>query len=405
MRICLFTHTFPRFPGDTAAPFMENLAQALANLGHQVFVLVPFDSGFKLNVKRSYRLVTYRYVFPDSLHILGYSREFHSGRQLRLITYLLAPFLFLFGFLALWRLVKKEKIDIISSHWIIPSGFIAALVSLFTRVPFTTTIPGSDIYLGGKNFLFKLMVGLAARVARVVLSDNQAYLDELTKLGFHPQRTAIIRYGADERKFKPLAKDQQILKKLGLDKQNRILLAVGRLVPKKGFIYLLLAMPNILKQIPHVKLVIVGDGEQKKELLEEVNKLRINNSVFFAGTISYQELVKYYNLGDVFVMPSIRDEQGNIDASPVAMMEAMACGTPVVATKFSGSHDLVKEGLTGFLVKEKDSSGISQAVIKLLGSKSSNIKKAVRKMAVENFSTRAVAQKYTQLFKELVDGS
>lgn len=403
MRICLLTHTFPRFPGDTPAPFMENLAKALVEVGHQVFVLVPYDAQFKWNVKRPYELVTYRYAFPANLHILGYSREFHQGRQLRLITYLLAPFLFLFGFLSLWRLVKTEKIDIVSAHWIIPSGFIAALVSLLTRVPFTVTIPGSDIYLGGKNFLFKLMVGLAAGAARVVLSDNQAYLDELTKLGFHPRKTAIIRYGADERQFKPLPRDQQILKKLGLGSQSRIILAVGRLVPKKGFVYLLRALPNILKGVSDTKLVIVGDGEQKGELVEEVNKLKINKEVIFAGTISYQELAKYYNLGDVFVMPSIRDEQGNIDASPVAMMEAMAAGCPVVATKFSGSGDLVKDGITGFLVKEKDDMGISQAVIKLLNSRRGDIKKEVRKMAVENFSTRAVAQKYTQLFKELVD--
>ena len=222
MRVCIFSHTFPRFPSDTSAPFMGNLAEALSSLGHKVFVLVPYDSKFQMKVKRNYKqsltpykLVTFRYAFPDSFHILGYSREFEGSKNLRLITYILAPFMFFFGFIALIQLVKKEKIDVVSSHWIIPSGFITALATLFTRTPHIVTIPGSDIYLGGRNILFRLMISFAAKRAAFVLSDNAAYMSELLSLGIKPKRREIIVYGADAKKFVPTKKDGRILKRLG----------------------------------------------------------------------------------------------------------------------------------------------------------------------------------------------
>lgn len=398
MKICIFTHTFPRFPGDTPAPFMENLANSLVELGHKVFVLAPYDTKFSLIAKRKYKLVTYRYSLLDSLHVLGYSREFDSSKNLRVITYFLAPLLILFGFIALIKLIRREKIEIVSAHWIIPSGFMAALATLIARIPFTVTIPGSDIYLGGKNLLFRSMIAFAAKRAFFVLSDNSHYLNQLTDLGINPKRTSIIVYGADARKFTPMPKDKKILKKLGFKSNNQIILGVGRLVAKKGFIYLIRAMPSVFEKFPKARLIIVGDGEQKSSIKSEINILGISDKVFLVGTVSYDDLAKYYNLGNVFVMPSIRDEQGNIDASPVAMMEAMACGTPVVATKFSGSKKLIVEGKTGFLVQEKNSKSITRAIIKLLSINQASMKKRVRKMAIENFSTDSTARKYTEFF-------
>lgn len=401
MRVCIFSHTFPRFPGDTAAPFMGNLAEALAKKGHKVFTLIPFDPQIKFKVKRPYKLKAYRYIFPDKWHKLGFSRTLQGDKNLKLETYILSPFLFLFGFLSLLNLVKKEKIECISAHWIIPNGFIASLVSKITGVPVTVTIPGSDIYLGGKNIFFRWMVGFAAKNANFVLSDSSSYIGQLNDLGFHPRHTAIIRYGVNAEKFKPTSKDKKIIKKLGLSADQPIIVAVGRLVAKKGFLYLIKAMPDVLKKIKNARLVIVGDGDQKVELVKEAVNLKVKDNVIFAGTISYDELSKYYNLGDICVMPSIKDEQGNIDASPVAMMEAMACGKPVVATKFSGSEDLVINGQTGFLVKEKNEKEISKAITSLLSKLSNDVKKLqkfVRKVAVDNFSTKSIAEKYSEIF-------
>lgn len=401
MRICIFTHTFPRFKGDTAAPFMETFAQGFLKLGHEVIVLTPYDPLIKYD--RDCSLVTYKYIFPRNLHRLGYSRTLRGDKKLKLETYLLSPFMFLFGFIALLRLVRDRRIDVVSTHWIVPNGFLTALVSLFVPIKWTVTIPGSDVYLGTKNFLFAWMVSFAARRANTVLSDSRHYLDQLKSLGFYPKNTKVIRYGVDIDRFKPRRKDNELLKILGLKTDTPIIVAVGRFVAKKGFIFLLEAMPKVVDKIKDVKLVLVGDGDQKEQLMNKVKSLKIGGNVVFPGTISYDQLAKYYNLGDVFVMPSIKDEEGNIDASPVAMMEAMCCGTPVVATSFSGSSDLVVKGKTGYLVKEKDSEEIAKGVISILSQKDrKKVKENVRRLAIENFSNISVAKAYVKLYSQMI---
>lgn len=404
MKICILTHTFPRFPGDSVAPFMSNLAGALARVGHEVDVLIPFDPKFKRELHKRYKIKFYKYIFPDSFHSLGYSRTLKGDRGLKTEAYLLSPLLFFFGFLELLRLVKKNKIDIVSAHWIIPNGFIAALVSKLTGVPFVVTIPGSDVYLGGKNRLFRLMIEFASKQAKVVLADNRIYISQLHDLGIYPKKTFIIPYGVNTEKFKPFKKDNMIIKKLGINEISPIILAVGRLVFKKGFLYLIRAMPLVLKIHEQAKLVIVGDGDQKEELLSEVRKLNINKSVIFAGTVSYDVLSQYYNIGDVFVMPSIKDETGNIDASPVAMMEAMAFGTPIVATNHAVNGNLLEAGKTGYIVKEKNSKDISNAISTLLNKKNQKImRREVRRKAIENFSISSVAQKYTKVLNLAIE--
>lgn len=393
MKICILTHTIPRYYGDPSAPFMDVLANALSDLGHKVTVLAPYDSEIDLSYKRKYRLKTFKYIFLEALHLLGYSRTLKGDKSLGIIVYLLSPFFYFFGFLALLRLTKKEKFDTISAHWIIPNGFIAALVSVLTKTPFTVTIPGSDIYLGGKNFFFKWMVGFAARRAAFVISDSSHYLDELYKLGFKPDRDIVIRYGVDVAKLKSRSGDKI---------SEPVVIALGRMVAKKGFKYLVKAMPLILKKNPRVRFLMVGDGEQKAELESLSKKLEIEQKVIFAGRVLHTEVPKYLNMGDVFVAPSIKDEKGNIDASPVSMMEAMACGLPVVTTKFGGSNDLVISGKTGYLVPEKDAVSIAEAVIKLLAKRNKDFKKDVRKIAIENFSSKKIAQKYTNCFESSI---
>lgn len=401
MRICIFSHTFPRFPGDTSAPFMENLAKALADAGHKVFVLVPYDSKFQLDVKRNYTLVTYRYIFPDTLHILGYSRTFSEGRKISSVTYLVAPFMYLFGLVALWRLVRKENIDVINAHWLIPNGFITRIVSFITRVPYVASIPGADVRVGGQNEMFRRMVGVASLGANYVVSDSSHYILQLHKLGFYPKNVDLIRYGVDTKKFKPTQKDVGILKNMNFNRTGPIVLAVGRMVVQKGFIYLVRAFGYVVKKFPEAKLLFIGDGYERLKLESEAERLGITKSVIFTGTISYDSLSKYYNIADIFVMPSIRDKEGNTDASPVAMMEAMSCGVPVVATRFSGNEDLVIKGETGFLVKEKDDKQIANAIMGLISSRRRRyqVQKEVRNIAEKNFSIESVSRKYINIFK------
>lgn len=381
---------------------METLAESISSLGHKVYVLAPFDKKIATRIKRPFKFITYRYVYPDKLSILGYGRTLSDDKEMGLAAYILSPLLYFFGFFALLKLAKKEKIDIISSHWIIPDGFIAALVAKLTKIPFTTTIPGSDIYMGGKNALFRWMVGFAAKEAKYVLSDSKYFLKRLEALDYHPKKTRVIRYGVNTKNFKPGRKDKGLLAKYGLTGSTPVILATGRLVSKKGFIYLINVLPSVLSRIPEAKLVIVGDGDQRKNLEDRTKTLEVEKKVIFAGMIPFNQLQKYYNIADVLVAPSIQDDKGNIDASPVSMMEAMACGVPIVGTKFSGGN-LIIEGKTGYLVDPKNTREIGEAIIKILSRKDKrDFKINVRQIVQNEFSGKKVAKIYEEVFKEIV---
>ena len=127
MKICILTHTFPRFDSDIAAPFMDGVAKSLCQKNNKVFVLTPYSPLFKNTKKNPYRLITYKYIFPNYLHFLGYSKTLTNDKKIPFINLLISPLLYFFGFIALFRLIKKEKIDLISAHWILPNGFIASL--------------------------------------------------------------------------------------------------------------------------------------------------------------------------------------------------------------------------------------------------------------------------------------
>ena len=404
MKVCVFTHTFPRFKEDTAAAFMEGLCRSLVEVGNEVFLLTPFDPRFSRK-NEPYKIVTYRYIWPDLLHVLGYSRTLKSDVKLKKIVYLLAPFLYFFGFLALLRLVKKEKVDVISSHWILPNGFIAAIVSKISRIPFTVTLPGSDVFMAKKNIIFGAMAKWTGRQAGAILADSPQYLNGLKNIGVKPKFSEIIPYPVDEQKFRPVYRGlEKYQKKLGLTKNNLVILTVGRLVYKKGFNFLIQSMPFLVKNYPLVRLVIVGDGDQRDEWETLVSKLKLNHYVIFAGTAKRDEILYYYNLANVFAMPSVRDQAGNIDDQPVSLIEAMACGKPVVATNFPGIAMTVKDNISGFLVPQKNVRMLTIFLGRLI--KSPSLRKKMGRMSrlivEKNLGCRKTGEKYSQIFKKVI---
>ncbi len=404
MKICVLTHTFPRFKDDTVAPFMEGLAQGIALNNNQVFVLVPYDPRFK-NKSKSFKIITYKYIYPSYLHKLGFSNTLNNDMTFKPIVYLLGPLMLFFGIIALFKLVKKEKIDLINPHWILPNGFIGAVVSQLTRVPLVSTLPGSDVYLAFKNKLFFYMTRFATKTSVFITSNSPQLLLDLSKIEQIDQKSKAIIYGVDSRKFKP-SKDNlsRIRKKLMIQSKNLVVLSVARLVAKKGIQYLIKASVRILKDNPNVVFLIIGDGAQKVELMDLADKLGVVNSFHFLGAIDYKNLKDYYNVSDIFILPSIRDKEGNLDDQSVSVIEAMACGKPVITTNFPGYHIVVKNGVNGFLTKEKNSRDIEKSLEKVIADKRLRLRmgKRSRKIVLEKFTWEKIGKEYSKLFKKVL---
>ncbi|HEY63638.1 MAG TPA: glycosyltransferase family 4 protein, partial [Caldilineae bacterium] len=143
MHIGVLTHNYPRFPGDFSGTFVEALCEELAAQGQRVTVLAPYDPAYRRPMDGRVRIRLYRYAWPDRLHRLGYMRTMRSDLALNLDAYLLSPALFAAGIVAVARWVRRARPDILHAHWVLPNGFIGAVVGRWLHIPLVISIPGS----------------------------------------------------------------------------------------------------------------------------------------------------------------------------------------------------------------------------------------------------------------------
>jgi len=403
VRICVLTHTFPRNDQDVAAAFMKEFCDGLVENGNQVVVVTPYDPIFN-RTGDNFKVVTYKYIWPESFHLLGYSRSMEADINLKPYNYLLAPFMIFFGIFALLKVVKKEKIDLISVHWILPNGIIALIVSYLTHVPYTITLPGTDAYLASKNKIFGLLSKLVAQQSSALFSNSRWHLDKILNLGVKIAVSEVITYPVDIKKFVPLKSGLGALReKYNLSEKNFVVLAVGRLVYKKGFEYLIKALPEVIKNYPNLKVIIGGDGDLYSDLVDLAKKMGVEEQIFFPGNLKRDEIVYYYNLADVVVTPSIVDEGGNIDGRPLVILESMACGKPQIVTNLPGISDALKDEVNALLVPQKDSPALTRALLKIIESKDLRTKmgKENRKLAEDKLSTTQIGKRYSYFFEKV----
>jgi len=223
---------------------------------------------------------------------------------------------------------------------------------------------------------------------------NSPQLHEFLKFFHLPlEKVRFLYEGVDPKKFHPDINGTKVLEKFN----GNIVLYAGSLIPRKGLIYLIKAAPRVVKEVPDVKFVFVGRNEQKGNLQRLAKKLGVDDHMFFEGFVSETDLPKYYKAADVLSCTSL------IEGYPLVCLEAMACGTPVVATNLGTVREIV--GDTGILVKEKDYTSLAQGIVSLLKDSSLRKKLGARaaKRVEENFTWDKIAEKAIEIYKEAME--
>ncbi|MCE5252020.1 glycosyltransferase [bacterium] len=366
----MLTHTYPRFTGDINAPFVEQLMEHIARRGNDVSVLTAYDPAWNRQPgDHTVDLRTYRYVWPDSLHILGYSRTIEGNVRFRKRVMALSPLLFLAANRTFKRLVLEKKPDILHAHWILPNGYIAARVSRATGVPLIIQLHGSDVFTAEKNALFRSMARFAASQATYIFSPSPDLTARLRAIGIDTRKCGLVpnTVESDFSANVTGADVHRLRGRLGIPPNNRIVLAMGRMVHVKGFTYLLDAFRTIAAGHEHVTLVLAGGGVLFDEMKEYAARLGLENRVVMPGAVMRDEGPVYFRMADLLVVPSIRHESGAVDGLPVVVPEAMAAGLPIVASNVGGIPVLVRDGITGILVSERDTAALAEAIGRLIG--------------------------------------
>jgi len=367
LRIAVLAHSFPRFAGDGHGTFVKSLSEALARRGHRVWAVIPFDPAIRPDPGTPLAIEPFRYVWPDRLHRLGYSRTLQRDLGLKLWAVAEAPLYFAFAQRALARLVRSEKIDLIHAHWILPNGYVAARVSRTTGVPYVVTLHGSDVFMAERNRLFASLARRALAGAAHVTSCSAELSARLVALagGEHASKVLLVPNGTEPAGV-ATEREPGAAGAPELPAGCRPVVAVGRLVDKKGFRHLLDAAPRILARVPEARIVLGGGGPLEAPLREQARRLGIEGSVVFTGALDHGRVLALLAGAEVVVMPSVRDPRGNVDGLPIVVLEAMAAGRPVVASEVSGIPLAIEDGRSGLLVPAGRPEAIAEAVIGLL---------------------------------------
>ncbi|MFC1826882.1 glycosyltransferase [Thermodesulfobacteriota bacterium] len=398
-KLLVTTSTFPRWQNDTDPPFVYELAKRLTH-HFDITVLAPNYPGALATEKMSgLQVHRFRYFF-NKLELLACSEGILPTLKKNSLFYLLIPFFLLGELRALIKLTRKIKPDVIHAHWILPQGFIAALAQKITGVPYIVTTHGGDIYgLQGRfaTALKRYALHNAAHVT-VVSKDIQQTIEE--KFG-EDILTDVISMGVDSQLFHPDRKNSALREKYKIS--GPFLLFVGRLTEKKGARYLIEAMPAVLKHFPKSKLLIIGTGEQDQELISLSESLGVKSRLFFAGAIPNNKLPVYFATADIFIGPSVTAQDGDTEGFGLTFVEAAMSGCIVVASDVGGISDIIEDGETGYLVREKDPAAIADTLCIILKQIDalSDIRPATRQKMISQFDWQVIAEKYRKVLSDI----
>lgn len=422
----MLTSSYPKYAGETTAPFIEEIAAGLVRRGHTVHVVAPFHRDVRrAPIERGVQLHFFRYSPLRALNVWGYAESLQADVGLRGAVFAAAPLALGAGTAALWRLTGMRtenqepragqmatarssrlsafgsSFNLIHAHWVIPNGPPAALVARLRGLPLVVSLHGSDVYLAERAAPIAATAAATFRAAGGITACSGDLRERAIRLGAPAARSEVIPYGVDTSQFAPDPQAGLALRaELGLPADTPLVLTMSRLVYKKGLTYLIEAWPQVLAQHPRAALVIAGYGDLRAELERRAAELGVAASVRFPGQLERAQAARYISAADVYAVPSIRDQGGNIDGLPNALLEGMAAARPIVASRVAGIPDVIDHGVHGLLTPERDPPALAAAVCRLLAEPAlaTRLGAAARRRVTEELTWDIAAERFEQVY-------
>jgi glycosyltransferase involved in cell wall biosynthesis len=256
------------------------------------------------------------------------------------------------------RLHRAGRADVIDAHFGYPDGYAATLVARWEGLPCTITLRGTELRHSRDPALRpRLLAGLrsATRVFSVSASLKRLAVD----LGLPDAAVRVVGNGVDSARFSPVPRSEA-RRALGLDDDARVLVTVGGLVERKGFHRVIACLPELSKEFPKLHYLCVGssgpEGDFSARLEAQVAKLGLGHCIHFLGALPPDEVRRTVSAADVSVLATRNEGWANV------LLEAMACGVPVVATDVGGNAEVVCRGELGTIVPFEDHEALVRAL-------------------------------------------
>ncbi len=285
------------------------------------------------------------------------------------------------------QLAEKEGgFDLLDAHYFYPDGVAASRLARDLEAPYVMTARGSDVSEIAQFPIPRRQILQAAEHASGLITVAAALKKELVAMGIRKERIGVFRNVVDLKIFSP---QDRVLARAKLDLTGRAILSVGHLIPRKGHDLIIQAISDH----PELTLLIVGSGPERQNLERLAEDLGVERRVRFLGQCPHEMLPDIYSAADALVLASSREGWANV------LLEAMACGTPVVATDVWGTGEVVRSPEAGLLVKERNPAALSSAITRLLECLP---ERSATRLYAEKFSWRETTTHQLELFSRIV---
>jgi glycosyltransferase involved in cell wall biosynthesis len=359
VKILLVAHGFPRRHGDLAGAFLLSLARGQQSLGHDVLVVAPHDAGLPLDdVVDGVRVRRYRYDV-DAEETLAYrgtmaDQVLRSWRgRWKLVGFIRA------ARRAARRAVREFAPDVVHVHWWFPGG-LSVWPRLSRRIPYVVTSHGTDLFLVDRVPAAARLAGPIFRGAAQVTVISSPLVPRAERLGVPHSRITVVPMPIDR------AVATEVERPVPPTIRRDALLFVGRLVERKGAAFAVQALAALVRAGRPMRLTIVGEGPEREALTSLAASLGVSDRIEITGVLSPAAVRERYAAGGIFVMPAVTDWKGEQEGFGMVIVEAMAHGLPVVASRSGGIPDIIRDGENGLLVPERDVAALAAAVTRLL---------------------------------------
>ncbi|MGE3805055.1 MAG: glycosyltransferase family 4 protein [Gemmataceae bacterium] len=311
----------------------------------------------------------------------------------------------LFGYLRtvkrLQPIIRSQQVTCIHAGRCLPEGLIAFLLGWWNRLPFLCYVHGEDLSVVSTSRELTLMVRPILKRAEYLIANSRNTRDMIVdKWSVNANKVRVLYPGVDTKAFVPASRDVQVRQSLGWG-SGPVLLTVGRLQKRKGQDQLIRAVARLRTQFPDLRCAIVGDGEEREPLKAIARELHLEAQVLFMGEIDDATLQRCYQQCDLFVLAN-RTIGADFEGFGMVLLEAQACGKPVVAGESGGTAETMRIPETGLVLPCEEPDLLAEKLAELLKDpdRLAGMGAAGRQWTVDHFDWDVLSQQARQLFFE-----
>jgi len=364
--VVMVTTSYPRFPGDAVGTFMEPIARGIAARGHAVHIVLPWHPRLsRPPIEGGLHFHPFRYAPIAALNVFGYAGALSEDVRLRRSAWAVAPLALASAWRAAAVVSRRVGATVMHGHWVVPGGAVAAAAA--GRRPLVVSLHGSDVYVAERHAVARAAARWTFGRAGRVTACSEDLRERAVALGLDARRSETVPYGVDAARFAPNPSARAAVRaRLGVGPDDPVVFTAGRLVRKKGFEFLIDAMAVLARRRPTLTCVVAGGGDLDRELAARARAQEVGDRVRFPGVLAQDAVADHLAAADVAVVPSVHDASGNVDGLPNIVLEALASGTPLVASTVGGIPAVVADDRTGLLVPEQNVEALAAAIDRLL---------------------------------------